>query len=222
MREREYIRHDDKAASRLAPKGGDGRFDFYVAMNGRNACRDLECPGRRLKWRHMYRLYRHGSGVRIEHDCGPLEPRRDLREQLKPLASHRGFVPDAEAGDVPARLVEPRDDAAGDGLGRVSKNDRDRLRLPLEGNSRHGPACEYDVRVQADQLLRERSCPIDVSASPPNVDPHVVAIGPTQVRKGLRERRVAALLLRIVFVVRHGRPSPKGQALKKRQRTRYS
>jgi hypothetical protein len=36
MCEREYIRHDDKAASRIAPKGDDGRFDFYVAMNGRS------------------------------------------------------------------------------------------------------------------------------------------------------------------------------------------
>jgi hypothetical protein len=36
MREREYIRRDDKAASRLAPQGNDGRFDFYVATNGRS------------------------------------------------------------------------------------------------------------------------------------------------------------------------------------------
>jgi hypothetical protein len=27
---------------RLAPKGDDGRFDFSVAMNGRNDWRDLE------------------------------------------------------------------------------------------------------------------------------------------------------------------------------------
>jgi hypothetical protein len=37
MHGRECIPHDDKAVSRLAPKGGDGRFDFYIAMNGRNA-----------------------------------------------------------------------------------------------------------------------------------------------------------------------------------------
>jgi hypothetical protein len=36
------IRHDDKAASRLAPQGRDGRFDFYVAMNGRSDWLDLE------------------------------------------------------------------------------------------------------------------------------------------------------------------------------------
>jgi hypothetical protein len=42
MRRHEYIRHDEKAASRLAPKGRDGCFDFYVVMNGRNDWLDLE------------------------------------------------------------------------------------------------------------------------------------------------------------------------------------
>jgi hypothetical protein len=48
MCERESTRRD-KAASRLAPKGGDGRFDLYVATNGRSDWLDLERPGRRLK-----------------------------------------------------------------------------------------------------------------------------------------------------------------------------
>jgi hypothetical protein len=42
MRAREWIQHDDKAASRLAPKGDDGRFDLYVTMNRRNDWLDLE------------------------------------------------------------------------------------------------------------------------------------------------------------------------------------
>jgi hypothetical protein len=42
MPEREPLRHDDKAASWLAPKGDDGCSDFYVAMNGRNDRLDLE------------------------------------------------------------------------------------------------------------------------------------------------------------------------------------
>jgi hypothetical protein len=42
MRIVEYIRKDDKAVSRLAPKGDDGRFDLYVVMNGRSDCPDLE------------------------------------------------------------------------------------------------------------------------------------------------------------------------------------
>ena len=42
MHGHEYIRHDDKAASRLTLKGNDGRFDLYVAMNRRNDWLDLE------------------------------------------------------------------------------------------------------------------------------------------------------------------------------------
>jgi hypothetical protein len=49
MRAQESTRKDDKAASRLATQAGDGRFDLYVAMNGRNDWQDPERPGRRLK-----------------------------------------------------------------------------------------------------------------------------------------------------------------------------
>src|SRR6516225_5631218 len=106
-----------------------------------------------------------GRGVGIEHDCGPLEPGRDFREQLKPLASQRGFEV-GEAGSVPARLVEPRDNALADGVGHVRKDDRDGPRLPLDVNGRRGPDYQDDVGLQADQLLRERSYPIDVTTEP--------------------------------------------------------
>jgi hypothetical protein len=42
MQEHGCIRHDDKAASRLAPKGDDGRFDLCIAVNVRNDRLDLE------------------------------------------------------------------------------------------------------------------------------------------------------------------------------------
>src|SRR5262249_32973548 len=45
MRDHECIRHYDKAASRLAPKGDDGRFDFYVGMNGRFSARKNRATG---------------------------------------------------------------------------------------------------------------------------------------------------------------------------------
>jgi hypothetical protein len=50
-----------------------------------------------------------------------------------------------------------------------------------------------------NQLLRERSHPIDVTAGPPKVHPHVAAFSPTQVRERLSEHRVAKLPLGIVF-----------------------
>src|SRR5262245_4277934 len=108
-----------------------------------------------------------------------------------------------EPGDVPTREGGPRDDAAGDGVAHVVEADRDRRGLRLEGNDRRGRVCQDDVGSQTDQLLRERSYPIGVTAAPPKVHPHVAAIGPTQFRKRLNERRVATVPLRIVFVVRH-------------------
>ena len=42
MSGRKYIGRRNKAASRLAPKGDDGRFDLCVTMNGRNDWLDLE------------------------------------------------------------------------------------------------------------------------------------------------------------------------------------
>jgi hypothetical protein len=42
MHGRECIRQAHKAASRLAPQGDNGRFDLYVAVNGRNNWLDLE------------------------------------------------------------------------------------------------------------------------------------------------------------------------------------
>jgi hypothetical protein len=60
--------------------------------------------------------------------------------------------------------------------------------------------------LQADQLLRERSYPIDVIAVPPNVHPHVAAIDPTQARKPLRERGHLSLHHGIAFVAPHEHP----------------
>jgi hypothetical protein len=130
-----------------------------------------------------------------------LSTRRDLREQHKPLASQRGFEV-GEASDVPTRAVEPRDDTAGDGVADIHKDDRDNPRLPLDGNGRQGRVCHHDVWLQADTPART---PVSDWCQPPpmKVHTHVAAIGPTQVRKRLRERGEASLRLGIIFVVRH-------------------
>ena len=96
--------------------------------------------------------------------------------------------------------------AAGDWVDHGHRDDRDRPRLPLKGSGRWGRACHHDdVGLRADQLLRGRSYPIDVTAvaERTKVQPHVAAIGPTQVRKRLRERRDARLRRGIVFVGCH-------------------
>src|SRR5262249_32647583 len=55
----------------------------------------------------------------------------------------------------------------------------------------------------ADQLLSERSYPIDVIAVPPKVHPHVAAIDPTQIRNRSSERGNVSLPHGIVFVAPH-------------------
>jgi hypothetical protein len=102
----------------------------------------------------------------------------------------------------PTRAVKPRDEAAGEGVAYVHKDDR-RPRLLLNGDVRRGPGCQDDVGLQADQFLCEHSYPIGAIAVPPKVNPHIAAIGPTQVRKRLRERGDARLIHGIVFVARH-------------------
>jgi hypothetical protein len=84
--------------------------------------------------------------------CGPLEPGRDLREQLKPLASQRGFEV-GETGDIPTRAIDPRDDAQGDRVGHARKDDRDRPRLRVDAWYRHS----FDHLVcDGEQARRER------------------------------------------------------------------
>src|SRR5262249_51253348 len=73
-------------------------------------------------------------------------------------------------------------------------------RNSLEGNGRRGPACQDDVGLQADQLLRRRAYLIDVSAGPTKVHSHAAALGPAQARKRLRERRELSLRHGLVFV----------------------
>jgi hypothetical protein len=63
--------------------------------------------------------------------------------------------------------------------------------------------CQDDVGLQANQLLRERSYPIGVSAGRAKVYPHVAAIGPTQVRERLRERGAERRRHPGVFVDEH-------------------
>jgi len=62
--------------------------------------------------------------------------------------------------------------------------------------------------LQTNELLRERSYPIDVTATQTEFHPHIAAIGPTQVRKRLSERREASLRPGIVFIARHEHADP--------------
>ena len=71
MRGHEHIRHGDKATSRLAPKGDDGRFDLFVAM--------------------------HGRSDRVTHAVGGRDPRERLPRHLH---THDIYIPDLHLDTV--------------------------------------------------------------------------------------------------------------------------
>ena len=62
--------------------------------------------------------------------------------------------------------------------------------------------------MQIDQLFREHPHPVNTVAGPTNVHPQVAAIGPTQLRKPLREPGEPTLSHRIVFIARHQHADP--------------
>ena len=103
------------------------------------------------------------SNEGIKVDTGAVSGLNMIAARFRPGSiseSNSSHLPASEASKrakpvMPARLVEPRDDAGGDGIDHARKDDRDRPRLPLEGNGRRSPVCHDDVGLQADQLLRQ-------------------------------------------------------------------
>jgi hypothetical protein len=68
--------------------------------------------------------------------------------------------------------------------------------------------CKDHVGLQPDQLFREHLNPVKIAGGPTNFHPQVAAIGPTQLRKPLREPGEEGLYLRIVFAIRHHYADP--------------
>ena len=64
--------------------------------------------------------------------------------------------------------------------------------------------------MQVDQLFREHLHPINVVGRPTNVHSQVAAVGPTQLRKSLREPGKPDLCHGIVFVQPHQHADPRG------------
>ena len=117
---REAIRYHDQATIRLACLCGNDRFELgHVANRG---CDRLHCEGRSGSFdgvQEILGIWRH---CRVEQHRGSGNARRNLLEQLQPLASQRANH-SLEAGDVAARPRQARDEAAADRIGNRREND---------------------------------------------------------------------------------------------------
>jgi hypothetical protein len=113
-----------------------------------------------------------------------------------------------EAGKVPSRAWQACNEANADRVGNNRKYNRDRPRLPLECSGLWSSVREDYVGLQVEQLFRGHPHPVYVAGGPTNVHAQVAAIGPTQLRKSLREPGEVGLCLRIVFIERHQNADP--------------
>ena len=77
----------------------------------------------------------------------PFADAQERRHSRRSLGSSRATMP-ARDGAAPGR-----------------KGDRNRPRLPLQGNGRRSPVCQDDVGLQADQLLRQSPYPMSLDIS---------------------------------------------------------
>src|SRR5262249_35060932 len=64
----------------------------------------------------------------------------------------------------------------------------------------YGPGGQYDVRRECDQFLRVPANAGGIASARTNVDPNVVAIGPTQLLHPLLKRPNAALRVQVIKV----------------------
>ena len=91
MNQDKAVRRGDKAAARLARKIRDDPLDVGIAANSSHDRLDRKRLGRRFE-RPQKIGSTTGSGVGVEHDRRPFDARRNLLEQLQPLAAHEASV----------------------------------------------------------------------------------------------------------------------------------
>ena len=138
-----------------------------------------------------------------------VDARRNLLEQLQPLAGHSRLHRD-ETGDVTARPRKARDESAADRIGNESENDGDGARL-LQQSRRGGCGMRKNkVGLQRDEFLRESLSRFRiVGCRPARVDPDVAALRPPELLESLAECRDVGLPFPIALGKRHQHADPR-------------
>src|SRR5262249_47188430 len=103
-----------EAAIRLTGLCSNDRFEFGRVAN--RGCNRLHAQGRSCDFEGVQEIFGIWRRYRVEQEGDPGDVRRDLLEQLQPLAGHRRLNA-GEAGDVAAWPRKARDEAATDWVG---------------------------------------------------------------------------------------------------------
>src|SRR5262249_44893286 len=140
-------RHDDPLVRPLREslEASLDRIGFAQVYRGK-----LDPEGRRRRLDGGYLANsRELTGVAQDRDAG--DPRRDLLEQLEPLATDHKFELQ-EAGRVAVRPRQTRDQAADDRIGDLDENDRHRAGDLLQGFDAGAANGDDHLRPGRDQF----------------------------------------------------------------------
>ena len=139
-----------KTTIRLACLCGKDGFELGHVVNRRNDRLHGEGRSSSLKGFRKYEIWRR---CRVEQESDPVDVRRNLLEQLQPLAGHRGLEKD-ETSDIAARPRKARDKATADRIGNGRENDGNSARLLQQRRSGGCGLRKNEVGLQRDEFLR--------------------------------------------------------------------
>ena len=145
------------------------------------------------------------------NDRRPRYTRGDLLEQLKPFAAKAVFEQD-EASGVAARPRQTVDHAGADRIDEAREHDRDAAGRLQQRRRRRRATGQDNVRRKRDQFRRILANVLSIAPAPADLDPHVAAVGPSQLRQTLQKRREAGLCVPIVGVRVRGRANKHADA----------
>jgi hypothetical protein len=144
---------------------------------------EAQPPRRLLNLAHLH----HGAGIAdTVHDRQAVESGDNLAQEFESLAGRVG-VQARQAGNVPARPGEARDEACADWVRRHREDDRN-LRCHLfRRNDSIGSKRDNDIDLEPNELGRELAEALRTSLRPTIVDRDVVTLGPAELAQPLRK-----------------------------------
>src|SRR5262249_5476278 len=165
----------DKAAIRVARLCCKDGLDIGAVVNWRGDRLHSESQSGGFEWLQVN--VEVGRRCRVEQEGHPRDARRNLLEQLQPLAGYRRLHND-ETGDIAARPREARHEAAR--IGNVHKDNRNGAGLLEQRGGGGGVWRNNQVRLQGDEFLRESLHRLGIASGPASVDPDVAALRPPE------------------------------------------
>ena len=196
----ECIRHRDQTAIWLARQCAEDGFELGRAMNGCGNCLYREGQSAGFECAQVIGI---GRRRRVEQEDGSTDVRRDLLEQLQPLAGRR-CLNIGETSGVAAGPRHARDETAADRIGDGRENDGDCAGFAQQ---RRGDGCvlrKNELGLLRDEFFRRSlSRPHVVTRGPASMYLDVATLHPPELLKFLPECGDEALSYRVTLDKAH-------------------